>query len=103
MKIVPVILGLLIAVLVVALVLQYKNVADLQSTLVATGNERDALFDKIKALDLRITELQKRPVGSPAVTAPRTEQGGAASTATGIEPVATPGVTVTAPPGWAKN
>jgi hypothetical protein len=103
MKIVSAILGVLIVLLVVALIFQYKNVADLQSTLVATGNERDALFGQIKTLDLRITELQKRQAATSAMPAPRPDRPAAALTTPSVEPVATPGVTVTAPPGWAKN
>ena len=105
MKFLSAFLGILVILLLVPFFYQHRKTAELEAALDALGRDREALNTQLRKLDGRIAELQKeRGTSSSAVEAPRVGSNTAAPAAAVIEqPVATPGVSVTAPTGWARN
>jgi hypothetical protein len=101
-------LGVLVAVLLAALVLQYRKSLELETSLLALTHARDEAARRIKALDAEVLEQRRRTEAmakTVALTPPpaaRTETAEIARP-TKLEPVERPGVTVKAPPGWGKN
>lgn len=110
MKLLSACLGVAVLLLLAALFFEHRKTNELQATLVTLGHDRDTINGELRQLGSRLTELQQRtPAPSSATSA---SARGTASTATGAanlpattppEPVERPGVTVKAPPGWARN
>lgn len=105
MKLFVSVLGVLVALLLGILLYQQSRVAEMQSAL---ERERAATTAELQKLNDRITELQRRPVaasGAGGNTSRMTPGEGTAAErpAAPTAPVARPGVTTTAPAGWAKN
>jgi hypothetical protein len=110
MKAAPItILGAIVLLCLAGLFLQYRQSTLLQTQLAALAHDRDTMKADLQTLTARLSDLQDR-VASVAATA--AARGSAAATgeasrsdATAVPqpPPPRPGVTTTAPAGWAKN
>lgn len=103
-------LGLVVALLLAALWYQHRASTTLNETVTALQRDRDSTRTEVDQLRRQLKEVQAR---TPAPAAAGDARATAAPAATGSvataeiiapsQPAPRPGVTVGAPPGWAKN
>jgi hypothetical protein len=109
MKIISGLLGLVVAALVVALVLQHRETVSLKAALADVGKDREALHRDVRKLNETVTALQSRPLRAAAAAEPAKSGdpvAGAPAPAAPVVPtvpVERPGVTIKAPAGWHHN
>jgi hypothetical protein len=106
MKIHPTALGILLVLIVAAFVYEYNKSSQLRSTRDAIAQDRDTMTAQIKHLERRINEAVSResaPPAKPTQPTSSAERTTPPATSARVEPVATPGVSITAPAGWGKN
>ncbi|MBI4623340.1 MAG: hypothetical protein HY736_09000 [Verrucomicrobia bacterium] len=108
MKLLSPLLAVVVLILLAGLIYQHTKTTELQANLLAFGQDRDAMNRELRRLKSRIAELQRPPASSSTTTttgaAARAEPSAAQPPPpAAAEPVATSGVTVTAPAGWWKN
>lgn len=105
MKLASAILGVFVAVLLVAFLYEQRHARKIESAVVMLRKEREAMTAQLQKLDQRVAELQKKTLTSaaPGDVAARGEGAKPAAATLTAEAVARPGVTVTAPAGWWKN
>jgi hypothetical protein len=103
------ILGAIVLLCLAGLFLQYRQSTLLQTQLAALAHDRDTMKADLQTLTARLSDLQERVASVAATAAARgsTAATGEASrsdaTAVPQPPPPRPGVTTTAPAGWAKN
>jgi hypothetical protein len=106
MKIHPAVLGVLLVLVVAVFVYEHRKLSQLESTRDAIAKDRDAMTAQIKNLERRISTAVSHESAFSAIStpaAPQAEKTALPPAVTRIEPVAIPGVSITAPAGWGKN
>jgi hypothetical protein len=104
MRLFPTALGILFALGLAVFVFETYRMAQVKSALQEIAKERDVLNIKLKNLD-RLSEQNRRDAAIAAAAQNRRQSEPVASepAPARVEPKPTPGVSVTAPKGWAKN
>lgn len=109
MKAFSAVLGAALLALVVALVLQQRTVSTLTAEIAALARDRDATNEELRRINARLAELQNRASASATAKVSGAEKTGDAKAAAPsvpvplVAPTPRPGVSVSAPEGWAKN
>jgi hypothetical protein len=108
MKIHPAFFGVLLVLLIAVFFYQHNKTAQLQSALDAIASDRTAMSTELKELNRRVTEQKRRETAAslaPISIPTQVERSAPPPPAAPVreEPVATPGVSITAPSGWHAN
>ena len=104
MKPLSALLGFVVFLLIAALFYQHQQATELNASLAAIGKDRDAMSTELRKLNGIVADLQRRAAtANSASDATRTGSTARAAEMPPPAPVARPGVTVKAPPGWSKN
>jgi len=93
---------MLIAVIAL-LVFEYSKMAQVRSELNAISREREELNTKLKNLDLGERSVREPGAALTVATPSAWESAASAAAPTRVKPMATPGVSVSAPEGWIKD
>jgi len=104
MKPLSALLGFVVLLLIGALYYQHQQATGLNASLAAIGKDRDAMSAELRKLNGMVADLQRRAkTASPAADATPADPTARAADRPLPPPIARPGVTVKAPPGWSKN
>jgi hypothetical protein len=104
MKLLSALLGCVVLLLLAAVFYQQQQTTALNASLATIAKDRDAMSGELRKLTGVVTDLQRHAADAAAASRGGTgAAGNAATPAAPTAPVARPGVTVKAPPGWAKN
>lgn len=106
MKIHPATIAILVLLVIAAFLYEHRQTAHVEATVATLSKEREAMNRQLRSLDQLVADLKTRESAPPpAVEPPRLERLAVPPPppVVKVEPVATPGVTITAPTGWSKN